>query len=82
VLWSSGNTARFGIGPYVMANGVLYVLADSGTLAIVEANPSAYKELARAQVLSGGDAWAPIAVADGKLICRDITTMVCLDLAP
>jgi len=82
VLWSSGNTARFGIGPYVMANGVLYVLNDSGTLVSVEANPSAYKELARAKVLNGPDAWAPMAVAGGKLICRDLTTMVCLDLSP
>jgi outer membrane protein assembly factor BamB len=80
VVWSSGNTARFGLGPYVMASGILYVLADNGTLVSVEANASAYKELSRAKVLSGSDAWAPIAVADGKLICRDLNTMVCLDL--
>ena len=80
VVWSSGNTARFGIGPYVMANGVLYVLGDTGDLAIVEANPSGYKQLAKAKVLTGADAWAPLAVADGKLICRDSRTMVCLDM--
>ncbi len=82
VRWTSGSTARFGLGPYVMAQGLLYVLSDRGELAIVEANPSSYKELARAKVLFGGDAWAPMAIADGKLICRDVQTMICLDMSP
>lgn len=80
VVWSSGNTARFGIGPYVMAGGLLYVLADKGDLVIAQASPSAYKELGRAKVLPGPDAWAPIAVADGKMIVRDLNTMVCLEM--
>jgi len=80
IVWSSGSTARFGLGPYLLADGMLYVLSDKGELALVEASPSGYKQLARAKVLSGSDAWAPMALVDGKLLCRDLTTMVCLDV--
>jgi outer membrane protein assembly factor BamB len=47
---------------------------------MAEASPAGYRELARARVLSGHDAWAPMAFADGRLIVRDLTEMVCLDL--
>jgi outer membrane protein assembly factor BamB len=81
VVWSSAGKAQYGLGPYTLADGMLYVLSEKGLLALVEATPSGYKELSKAQVLSGGDAWAPLALADGKLIARDLTTMVCLDVS-
>lgn len=81
VVWTSSGKAQFGLGPYTLANGLLYVLGDTGTLALVEATPAGYKELSKAQILSGGDAWAPLALVDGKLIARDLTTMVCLDVS-
>lgn len=78
--WSSGHTTRFGIGPYILAEGMLYVLSDDGTLVLAEASTSGYKELARAKVLPGPDAWGPMALVDGKLVCRDRDTMICLDV--
>ena len=79
-MWASG-TKRFGLGPYVIAGGMLYVLSDTGELSLVSATPSGFKLLASAKILSGSDAWAPIAIAGGRLIARDVTTMVCLDIA-
>ena len=79
-VWSSGHTSRFGIGPYLLADGKIYVLSDDGTLVMVEASTSGYNELARADVLPGPDAWAPMALADGKLVLRDRDTMICLDV--
>ncbi len=79
-VWSSGHTATFGIGPYILAEGMFYILGDDGTLVLAEANTSGWKELARARVLPGPDAWAPMALADGMLVCRDRETMVCLDV--
>ncbi|HSV72545.1 MAG TPA: PQQ-binding-like beta-propeller repeat protein, partial [Chthonomonadales bacterium] len=78
--WSSGTTRRFGIGPYVIADGLIFVVSDNGTLTMVEARPDAYRELATARVLAGPDAWGPIAVAGGRIIVRDMHRMVCLDL--
>lgn len=80
-VWTSEGHASFGLGSYLLADGLLFVLeGDSGMLRLVEAGTTAYKELARAQVLSGGDVWGPMALSDGKLVLRDMTKMVCLDV--
>jgi len=36
--------------------------------------------LAQAQVLKGRESWAPLALAGGRLIVRDLTRMVCLEV--
>lgn len=78
-VWASG-TDRFGLGPYMIAGGNLYVLDDKGELSLVSASPNGYKRLARAKVLNGPDAWGPMALAGGRLIVRDLTTMACLQV--
>jgi len=79
-VWESGHTARFGIGPYMLADGKFYLLSDDGTFVMAQATTSGYQELARAKVLTGHDAWAPLALADGKMVMRDRDTMICLDV--
>ena len=37
--------------------------------------------LAQSQVLKGRESWAPLALAGGRLIARDLTRMACLDVA-
>ncbi|MFC2112916.1 PQQ-binding-like beta-propeller repeat protein, partial [Bacteroidota bacterium] len=32
IIWSSGSTHRFGLGPYMLADGKMYLLSDNGTL--------------------------------------------------
>ena len=78
--WSSGSTKRFGLGPYMVAGGMLYVMNETGELALVEPSPSGYREMARAKVLNGPEAWGPLAIAGGLLLARDLTSMVCLDV--
>jgi outer membrane protein assembly factor BamB len=80
-VWASGNLHRFGMGPYVLADGMIYVLSDNGTLTLVEAAPTGYKQLAEARVLEGPEAWGPLAIAGGRLLARDLIRMVCLDIA-
>ena len=41
---------------------------------------SAWKRLARARVLTGRDAWGPIALVGGRMILRDWKRMICIDL--
>ncbi len=81
VVWTSGPEHRFGLGPLLIAGGLLYVMNDTGLLVMAEATPQGYKPLAQAQVLSGHDAWGPMAIAGGRLIVRDLTRMVCLNVA-
>lgn len=80
VMWSSGAAHRFGIGPFIVADGKILVMNDDGNLTMAKASPEAYQELAHAKVLNGHDAWGPMAIAGSRLICRDLTRMVCLDL--
>ncbi len=79
-VWNSGPINRFGIGPYMIANNMLYVLDDAGLLTLVNANTGGYNQLAQAQVLHGHDAWGPMALVGGRLIVRDLTRMICLDV--
>ncbi|HLA84691.1 MAG TPA: PQQ-binding-like beta-propeller repeat protein, partial [Thermoguttaceae bacterium] len=82
-VWRSGADHRFaeGRGPYFLADGLLFLLDDNGKLTLVEATTAGYHPLARAQVLHGHDAWAPMALADGRLLLRDLTQMLCLNVA-
>jgi len=80
VVWTSSSSNRFGLGPYTITNGLIYVMNDSGVLTLAEATPAGYVELAEAKVLDGPDSWAPMAVASGRLILRDLTRMICLDI--
>lgn len=80
-LWTSGGERRFGYGPFLMTrDGLMLALGEDGTLHLAKVGPAGYEELAQAKVLSGGEAWGPMALADGRLVLRDLTEMICLDL--
>ena len=80
VVWSSGSSHLFGLGSFLLADGVIFVVNDSGLLSLLEANSDAFKLLAQAQVLKGRESWGPMALAGTRLIVRDLTRMVCLDV--
>jgi len=79
--WASGPRRQFGLGPYLIADGLIFALAESGLLVLAEATPEEFRPLAQAQVLSGHDAWGPMAMVHGRLLARDLTEMVCLDVS-
>jgi len=80
ILWSSGKDYRFGLGPYLIADGKFYILKDDGELTIARINSNKFEFLDKVQIMEGQDAWAPLAIADGKLILRDSKTIVCVDI--
>jgi outer membrane protein assembly factor BamB len=81
-VWTSEGRAHFGLGSYLLADGMFFVLeGDTGVLRLIEANTTGYKELANTHVLSGHDVWAPMALSDGRLLIRDMAQMVCLDVS-
>jgi len=81
VLWTSTSAKKFGSGPYTIIDGLMYVMNDSGVMTLVQVGPSGYVQLAEAKVLDGHESWGPMAVAGGRLIVRDLTRMICLDIA-
>ncbi len=80
-VWSSEGKAFFGLGSFLLADGMFFILeGDTGLLRLLDANTKEYKELASAPVLSGHDVWAPMALSDGKLVLRDMAKMICIDV--
>jgi hypothetical protein len=69
-----------GKGSLLAADGnLLIVLADHGTLLLVEATPDAYTELARFQAMEG-KAWTAPTLANGRLYLRDQDEIVALEM--
>lgn len=80
MVWTSGKTTRFGLGPYIMADEKFYILDDDGTLTMLSCSRDGYEQLGRAKILDGQDAWGPLAMAGTRMLLRDSTRMVCIDL--
>ena len=80
VRWRSGSEHTFGLGPFLIADELIFILDDEGTLTLAQASPAGYRQLARAKVLPGPEAWGPMALVNGRLLLRDLHRMVCLDV--
>jgi outer membrane protein assembly factor BamB len=80
----SGNaeaSRTFDLGGFLFADGMFYILdGRTGMLRLVDANTKEYKELGSAQILNGEDVWGPMALSNGRLIIRDMSQMVCLQV--
>ena len=67
-------------GSLILAGKRLVIITLTGELVIAAAEPQAYRELARAQVL-GGTCWTAPTLSDGRLYVRNAKgELVCLDL--
>ena len=69
----------FGPGNVILVNGDLLVLGDKGQLVMIEAKPTGYTEIARADVLDG-KCWSTPSVAGGRIYARSTKEGVCLDV--
>jgi outer membrane protein assembly factor BamB len=81
VIWTSGKESRFGLGPYLIADKKMFVLSDEGTLTLIKPDGKKYVQLAQRKLFDGQDAWAPMAIADGRLLLRDAKTMYCVNVS-
>ena len=72
---------QFGKGSLMLADGKLIGLSEKGELIIAEATPSAFKPVARAQVLTG-KCWTMPVLSNGHIYCRNARgDVVCLDVS-
>jgi len=79
--WTSEGKFFFGLGSFLLADGMFFVMdGNTGTLHLIEASTTRYNELASAQVLAGDEVWGPMALSDGKLVLRNLSEMICLDI--
>jgi outer membrane protein assembly factor BamB len=77
---SSGKTDRFGLGPYIMADGKFFILNDDGEMTIAKVSASQFTVLDKARIMDGQDSWGPIAITGGYMLVRDSKKLVCLNI--
>lgn len=75
--WKDG---RYGYGQIILAGDHLIVTSDKGDVALVNATPNAYTEVARFPAVKG-QTWNYPAIAEGRLLVRNSTEMVAYDIS-
>jgi outer membrane protein assembly factor BamB len=80
-LWKKPKIGKYHASLMRTGDDKLLLLTDGGDLALLEPDPKGYHELARSKV-SGPETWAHPALSDGHLYVRDMTGLICLQLAP
>jgi len=81
VVWQNRSVGK---GPITCADGKLYLRSEgSGTVALVAADPSGYKELGKIEQpeRTRHKAWAHPVVANGRLYLRDQNNLFCFDIS-
>lgn len=71
--WEGGNFSDAG-SCILTTDGRLMIWGGRGTLALVDSadrSPAAYNELARIEGVSSTDVWPHVAMADGRIFCKD-----------
>lgn len=75
--WKAG---RYGHGQLLLRNDVLVIMAETGDLVYVAADPKAHRELAKWPMLPGGKTWNAPALAGNLLLLRNHFEAVLLEL--
>jgi outer membrane protein assembly factor BamB len=81
IKWKTDREPPFVRGGAILVEGLMLASDGNTKLYLIEPSPAGFKPLASAVVLSPGDNWAPLALADGKLLIRGQKEMKCLQVA-
>ena len=81
VLWKGRGSGKNSIS-IAAADKHLYLHFANGTMALVEATPTAYKEVSSFTVPGSGErpSWSHPVILDGKLYLREHNTVLCYDI--
>lgn len=92
IMWKTKRSPSFDKGSMILADGLLLSTNGTTMLYLIDPDPSGFKPLASAELLEKGSGnpngfggatqnWAPIALADGKLLIRDQKQLMCVKVA-
>ncbi len=82
VKWKTGDEPPFNKGGYILVDGLLLSTDGNTMLYLIDPDPAGFKALASAVLLEPGENWAPLALADGKLLIRDQKNLKCVKVVP
>ena len=95
IMWKTLRNPNFDFGSLLLADGLLLATDGFKTLYLIDPDPTAFKPVSKAELLGeGGGAtegmesmigsstqnYAPVALADGKLLIRDQYRMLCVKI--
>jgi len=93
IMWKTKKDPDFNKGSMILADGLILATDGAKKLYLIEPDSNAFKPIASTELLNeagtssdpmasriGGSTqnWAPIALADGKLLIRDQSRMICV----
>ncbi len=90
IMWKTKRSPDFNKGSMILADGLILASDGAKALYLIEPDPSEFKPLASSELLGlkAGDErmarrfatqnWAPMALADGKLLIRDQRRLMCV----
>ena len=96
IKWKTKREPDFNKGSMILADGLILATDGAKSLYLIEPDPAAFKQIAKADLLKeggmGGDErssrvggstqnWAPLALSNGKLLIRDQTRLMCVKVA-
>jgi outer membrane protein assembly factor BamB len=96
IMWKTKRDPDFNKGSMILADGLLLATDGFKSLYLIEPDPEGFKPLASAEILGEGGTnsegialrvggatqnWAPIALADGRLLIRDQIRLKCVKVA-
>ncbi|QIA06410.1 outer membrane protein assembly factor BamB family protein [Draconibacterium halophilum] len=92
IMWKTKRDPDFNKGSMIYADGLLLASDGAKKLYLIEPDPAGFKPLASSELLTeqaaegmasrfGTQNWAPLALADGKLLIRDQSRMLCVKVA-
>ena len=94
IMWKTGRNPAFTRGSMILAEGLILATDGARALYLIEPDPSGFKTLASAELLGeaeqsddpgasrfGTQNWAPLALADGRLLIRDQNRLLCVRIA-
>ena len=93
IMWKTKRDPDFNKGSMIYADGLILATDGAKSLFLIEPDPTGFKPLATSELLTapppgegraarfGTQNWAPIALAEGKLLIRDQSRMICVKVA-
>lgn len=96
IMWKTKREPAFNKGSMILADGLLLATDGANKLYLIEPDSEGFKSLASAEILKPGGVdtsnrmtnfggptqnWAPIALANGKLLIRDQSRLMCVKVA-
>jgi len=96
IMWKTMREPVFNKGSMILADGLILATDGANKLYVIEPDSAAFKPLASADILKPGGVdsrnrmtnfggptqnWAPIALANGKLLIRDQSRLLCVKVA-